>query len=330
MLETDFFENKADKNGLFYWYQRGEKMNTVWLTGDAAVDLIPNESDGYLKCAGGAPANVAVAIARLKGESRFFGRVGNDPLGKFLKQTLESENVDVQHLMLDPLHRTSTVVVDLDKHGERNFTFMVKPSADQFIDVIDIPKFSQGNWLHCCSIALANEPSRTTTLTAMKSMKTAGGFISFDPNLRAELWTNSNEMKEQVLRAIAIVDVVKFSDDELLFLTDTDNLQAGLEVVATMQLPLVIVTMGADGALVVFDGKQKIIKGKVVKPIDTTGAGDAFVGGLLAKLSATNNWRQEKNILEAVKCGNACGAWATTKKGAMTALPTLTSIKMTS
>lgn len=107
-------------------------MNKVWVTGDAVVDLIPEGDAHYLKCPGGAPANVAVAIARLGGNSAFFGRVGNDPMGRFMQSTLNDENVSTEYLLLDKNQRTSTVVVDLDEHSERSFTFMVKPSADQF------------------------------------------------------------------------------------------------------------------------------------------------------------------------------------------------------
>ncbi|NOH81632.1 aminoimidazole riboside kinase [Vibrio sp. RE86] len=297
-------------------------MNRVWVTGDAVVDLIPDTESTYLKCPGGAPANVAVAIARLGGDTAFFGRVGQDPLGRFMKQTLSSENVDTKHMLLDDAQRTSTVIVDLDDSGERSFTFMVKPSADQFLRTEDIPQFNAGEWLHVCSIALANEPSRSSTLTAMKQIKEAGGFVSFDPNLREEVWANPEELKPVVNEAIALADVVKFSDDELMFLTDCDSLEAGLAAIENYNNTLVLITQGAKGALVVFNKEQRLISGQAVKPVDTTGAGDAFVGGLLAKLSQDNEWASTQGIETAVNWANGCGALATTQKGAMTALPT--------
>lgn len=297
-------------------------MNRVWLTGDAVVDLIPDTQATYLKCPGGAPANVAVAIARLEGRAAFFGRVGHDPLGRFMRQTLAEEKVDTELLLLDQQHRTSTVIVDLDDSGERSFTFMVKPSADQFLQPSDVPQFSAGEWLHVCSIALANEPSRSTTLDAMRQIKAAGGFVSFDPNLRDEVWPNHDDIKPIVNQAIKLADVVKFSDDELMYLTDTDSLQSGLKIIEGYNNTLVLVTQGAKGALVIFDRKQRLIAGQAVKPVDTTGAGDAFVGGLLAKLSQTTDWVNHETIESAVKWANGCGALATTQKGAMTALPT--------
>ena len=298
------------------------------MTGDAVVDLIPNGETNYLKCPGGAPANVAVAISRLGGDSAFFGRVGQDPLGRFMKQVLKDEGVDTQYMLLDEEHRTSTVIVDLDDQGERSFTFMVKPSADQFLQPQDVPAFKQGEWLHVCSIALANEPSRSTTLAAMKAIKTAGGYVSFDPNLREEVWLNPADLKSVVLQAVALADVVKFSDDELLFLTGKSDLQTALSWLNEQyNLPLVVITQGKKGALVVHHNEQQLVTGKPVNPVDTTGAGDAFVGGLLAGLVACDDWHNNDNLLKIIRQANACGALATTAKGAMTALPTETLLK---
>ena len=302
-------------------------MNTVWVTGDAVVDLIPDGENHYLKCPGGAPANVAVAIARLGGQSAFFGRVGNDPLGRFMNQTLSQEQVDSRYLILDNDQRTSTVVVDLDDSGERSFTFMVKPSADQFLQTSDIPNFKQGDWLHVCSIALANEPSRSSTFEAIERIKKAGGNFSFDPNLRPEVWQKPQEMIATVMRAVANADVVKFSEEELTLLTQTNSIEQGLNALKALEIPLVIITQGAKGALVVTKESQTLVSGKVVKPIDTTGAGDAFVGGLLYQLSQTPDWKKAENIALAVECAHGCGALATTQKGAMTALPNQQALK---
>ena len=169
-------------------------MSKIWVTGDAVVDLIPDGENHYLKCAGGAPANVAVGVARLGCEAGFIGRVGLDPLGKFMQETLNVEKVCTDHMILDPTQRTSTVIVGLD-NGERSFTFMVNPSADQFLEVGDLPNFQAGDFLHCCSIALINDPSRSTTIEAIRRVKQAGGFFSFDPNLRDSLWASLEEMK---------------------------------------------------------------------------------------------------------------------------------------
>jgi len=278
----------------------------IWVTGDAVVDLIPDGENHYLRCAGGAPANVAVGVARLGSPSAFIGRVGNDPLGQFMQDTLNAENVNTQHMILDPQHRTSTVVVGLD-NGERSFTFMVNPSADQFLQASDLPPFQQGEWLHCCSIALINNPSREATFEAIRRIKAAGGFFSFDPNLRESLWSSLEEMKTVVMEAVALADVLKFSEEELTLLTNTDSLEK-------------------DGALYHLEGKKDVISGKALQPVDTTGAGDAFVGGLLAGLSQHPNWKENDVLVQIIRQANACGALATTAKGAMSALPNQTQL----
>lgn len=297
-------------------------MNQVWVTGDAVVDLIPEADATLLKCPGGAPANVAVAVSRLLGKSAFFGRVGNDPFGTFMEVTLQKEGVNTERLVKDPEQRTSTVVVDLDDQGERSFTFMVKPSADQFMSVADIPEFKKNEWLHVCSISLANEPSRSSTFEAISRMKAAGGYISFDPNLRDEVWQNPSEIKSVVMKAVELADVVKFSEEELDFLTDSTSMEQGLANIADLNNTLVLVTQGAKGVWRVFENQGVLISGRSVTPVDTTGAGDAFVGGLLAKLSQHEEWSNQQVVDSAIQWANGCGALATTQKGAMTALPT--------
>lgn len=302
-------------------------MNKIWVLGDAVVDLIPDGENHYLRCAGGAPANVAVGVARLGVPAGFIGRVGDDPLGKFMQQTLQAENVCTKQMILDPAQRTSTVIVDLD-NGERSFTFMVNPSADQFLEINDLPNFRAGEWLHCCSIALINEPSRSTTFEAIRRIKQAGGFFSFDPNLRESLWASLDEMKQVVNCVVALADVLKFSEEELTLLTDSDNLDvATAKITAQYPEKLIIITLGKDGAVYHLNGKSEIVAGKALQPVDTTGAGDAFVSGLLAGLSQYQHWREDRDVLvQVIRQANASGALATTAKGAMSALPNRTQL----
>ncbi|MDO9921737.1 aminoimidazole riboside kinase [Glaesserella parasuis] len=297
-------------------------MSKIWVLGDAVVDLIPDGDNHYLRCAGGAPANVAVGVSRLGGEAGFIGRAGNDPLGKFMQQTLQAEKVSTEQMILDPQQRTSTVIVGLDQ-GERSFTFMVNPSADQFLEVNDLPNFQQGEWLHCCSIALINDPSRSTTIEAIRRVKQAGGLVSFDPNLRESLWSSLDEMKKVVNSVVAMADVLKFSEEELILLTNTTNLEdATKEVTSLYPEKLIIITLGKDGAIYHLNGKSQVVAGKALKPVDTTGAGDAFMSGLLAGLSQVSNWKESDAVLvEVIRKANASGALATTAKGAMSALP---------
>ncbi|MGL5948915.1 MAG: aminoimidazole riboside kinase [Aeromonas sp.] len=294
-------------------------MNRVWVMGDAVVDLIPEGKTHYLKCPGGAPANVAVGVARLGGEAAFIGRVGQDPFGQFMQQTLAVEGVNTDYLQQDPHHRTSTVLVDLDAAGERSFTFMVLPSADQFLTRAELPAFAADQWLLTCSIALANEPVRSSCLHAMQAIKAAGGHVCFDPNLRADVWAQPDEMLEVVRQALALADVVKLSLEELQLLTGEPDLHAGLAKICGPQL--VLITKGAAGVTARCGEQLLEWCGRKVTAVDTTGAGDAFVAGLLAALAQTSALPALSALPAILAQAHACGALATTAKGAMTALP---------
>ena len=291
-------------------------MKKIWVLGDAVVDLLPDGEGRLLQCPGGAPANVAVGIARLGGQSAFIGRVGDDPFGRFMAKTLADERVDVKHMRLDPAHRTSTVVVDLDDHGERSFTFMVRPSADLFLEPADLPTFSAGEWLHVCSIALSAEPSRSATFQAMDAIRKAGGYVSFDPNIRPDLWPDENALRRCLEQALQSADVVKLSVEELAFLTGDADVREGLNtLMQRCPARLVLVTQGKEGVIAWHQGAVKHYPATPVQCVDTTGAGDAFVAGLLYGLAAG------QELVPAIALAQRCGALATTAKGAMTALP---------
>ncbi|MGK9175057.1 aminoimidazole riboside kinase [Yokenella regensburgei] len=296
----------------------------VWCLGDAVVDLLPEGEDRLKQCAGGAPANVAVGIARLGGNSGFIGRVGQDPFGQFMHATLREERVNTNYMTFDEARRTSTVVVDLDDHGERSFTFMVRPSADLFLQADDLPLFQQGEWLHSCSIALSSEPSRSTTLLAMQRMREAGGFVSFDPNIRTDLWPDPQVLHRSLDLALEQADVVKLSEEELAFMTASSDLPGGMKTLAArFAIKLLLVTQGKAGVLALFQGDIFHYPGTPVKSVDTTGAGDAFVAGLLWGLAQGGLPQSEPQLAAYLKNAQRCGALATTAKGAMTALPRL-------
>jgi fructokinase len=294
----------------------------VWVLGDAVVDLLPESEGRLLQCPGGAPANVAVGITRLGGNSGFIGRVGDDPFGRFMRHTLQQEQVDVSHMCLDGQHRTSTVVVDLDAHGERTFTFMVRPSADLFLEEEDLPQFAASQWLHVCSIALSAEPSRSTTFAAMEKIKQAGGWVSFDPNIRPDLWQDQDLLHACLDRALRMANVVKLSEDELIFISGSDNLMHGIARITERYQPeLLLVTQGKAGVLAAFQQQFIHFSAKPVVSVDTTGAGDAFVAGLLASLAAKGMPTDIDALEPILTLAQTCGALATTAKGAMTALP---------
>ncbi|MEY1070765.1 aminoimidazole riboside kinase [Escherichia coli] len=294
----------------------------VWVLGDAVVDLLP-ESDGrLLPCPGGAPANVAVGIARLGGTSGFIGRVGDDPFGALMQRTLLTEGVDITYLKQDEWHRTSTVLVDLNDQGERSFTFMVRPSADLFLETTDLPCWRHGEWLHLCSIALSAEPSRTSAFTAMTAIRHAGGFVSFDPNIREDLWQDEHLLRLCLRQALQLADVVKLSEEEWRLINGkTQNDRDICALAKEYEIALLLVTKGAEGVVVCYRGQVHHFAGMSVNCVDSTGAGDAFVAGLLTGLSSTGLSTDEREMRRIIDLAQRCGALAVTAKGAMTALP---------
>ncbi|HGV6730204.1 TPA: aminoimidazole riboside kinase [Escherichia coli] len=294
----------------------------VWVLGDAVVDLLP-ESDGrLLPCPGGAPANVAVGIARLGGTSGFIGRVGDDPFGALMQRTLLTEGVDITYLKQDEWHRTSTVLVDLNDQGERSFTFMVRPSADLFLETTDLPCWRHGEWLHLCSIALSAEPSRTSAFTAMTAIRHAGGFVSFDPNIREDLWQDEHLLRLCLRQALQLADVVKLSEEEWRLISGkTQNDRDICALAKEYEIAMLLVTKGAEGVVVCYRGQVHHFAGMSVNCVDSMGAGDAFVAGLLTGLSSTGLSTDEREMRRIIDLAQRCGALAVTAKGAMTALP---------
>lgn len=294
----------------------------VWVLGDAVVDLLP-ESDGrLLPCPGGAPANVAVGIARLGGTSGFIGRVGDDPFGTLMQRTLLTEGVDITYLKQDEWHRTSAVLVDLNDQGERSFTFMVRPSADLFLETTDLPCWRHGEWLHLCSIALSAEPSRTSAFTAMTAIRHAGGFVSFDPNIREDLWQDEHLLRLCLRQALQLADVVKLSEEEWRLISGkTQNDREICALAKEYEIAMLLVTKGAEGVVVCYRGQVHHFAGMSVNCVDSTGAGDAFVAGLLTGLSSTGLSTDEREMRRIIDLAQRCGALAVTAKGAMTALP---------
>ncbi|MFX4311870.1 aminoimidazole riboside kinase [Enterobacter sp. 63] len=298
----------------------------IWTLGDAVVDLLPLSDMQYQACAGGAPFNVAIGTARLNCQSGFIGRVGDDAFGHFLKKTLCSAGVSVESMQMDPHHRTSTVLVSLNNHGERGFTFLTNPSADQFLTPEALPDLRAGI-LHFCSLALVAEACRNTLITAIRKIKQSSGLLSFDVNLREQMWSDKQKMREVVHHFARQVDVLKLSEEEWYWLADTHDFSLALDFIKTLPARLKVVTYGAQGAMILRDDMVIHFNGYLVDSVDTTGAGDAFLTGLLAYVAQTGMPQNLEQIKDAMTQASACGALATTQKGALTALPDSQTLK---
>ncbi|MGA4658849.1 aminoimidazole riboside kinase [Citrobacter braakii] len=292
----------------------------IWTLGDAVVDLLPLSDMQYQACAGGAPFNVAIGSARLGCQSGFIGRVGDDDFGHFLKKTLSDSGVSTESLQLDNQHKTSTVLVSLGCSGERGFTFLTDPSADQFLTPDALPDFSD-DILHFCSLALVAKTCRETLVTAISHVKQHGGLLSFDVNLREQMWLDKHEMVEAVRHFSSQVDILKLSEEEWYWITGTHDFTLALDSLKALPAQLKVVTYGAQGAMVLWRDSVIHFNGYTVDSVDTTGAGDAFVAGLLAWIAHSGMPQSVEQLRQSIAQASACGALATTCKGALTALP---------
>lgn len=307
-------------------------MKGVLTLGEVLIDFIPLDNNiTYQKNPGGAPANVAAGVSRLGGKAGFLGKVGDDALGRYLKTVLEGFNVSTENMLFTKEAHTGIVIVTLDEKGERSFEFYVNPSADRLLSEDDIKEEMFDNYgiLHFGTISMIDEITKKATLKAVNIAKNKGITISFDPNLRLNLWESEEMAKETVFSILPLVDILKVSDDEVKFLTDSDNIEEGLKKLAAYGVKLVLVTLGKDGVVLNFNGVVEKVDGYSTQVVDTTGAGDAFVAGMLYSISSSERKLNELTIEDIkyfAKIANVCGSYAVSKKGAMSALPTLNEV----
>lgn len=274
---------------------------------------------------GGAPANLAVAAARLGASTAFIGKVGTDSFGTFLRNTLTENRVDVSGMVTDLHSRTTLAVVALDKFGERTFSFYRDPSADVNLRAEEISEDQLKNtkFLHFGSVSLTTDPARGATLYAAETAKKHGAIISYDPNYRASLWSDEATAVERMLEPLPMVDVLKVSDEELPLLTGTTDLEAGSKILSDKGIALVLVTLGANGAFYRFKGCTGHIPGVKVKVGDTNGAGDTFFGATLAQLARFDRLDDitVQGLEKIIAVSNKAAAITTSRHGAIPAMP---------
>ncbi|XP_058181495.1 probable fructokinase-4 [Rhododendron vialii] len=301
--------------------------------GEMLIDFVPTvsgvslaEAPGFLNAPGGAPANVAIAVARLGGKAAFVGKLGDDEFGHMLAGILKQNGVSGQGILFDQGARTALAFVTLRADGEREFMFYRNPSADMLLtpDELNLELIRSANVFHYGSISLIVEPCRSAHLRAMEVAKEAGALLSYDPNLRLPLWPSAEEARTQIMSIWDKAEVIKVSDIELEFLTGSDKIddESALSLWHD-NLKLLLVTLGEKGCSYYTKNFRGTVDGFHVKSVDTTGAGDSFVGALLCKIVADRSvLEEEAKLREVLRFANACGAITTTKKGAIPALPT--------
>ncbi len=314
------------------------KKYDVTALGEILIDFTfaGKNADGknvYEENPGGAPANCVAAVSKLGGKGAFIGMTGRDSFGEDVRKVLQSINVDTSGMRYTDKQHTTLAFVSLAPSGERTFSFCRNPGADTQLTAsdLDASQLSDTTFLHVGSLSLTDEPSKTAELAAIDTVKKAGGYISYDPNWRANLWHGRTDAIDLMKSIFRFADMVKVSEEELALLYGKDISYAdGAKEILANGAKLVLVTLGSKG---VFYASADNISGTLsvpdVKVVDTTGAGDSFTGGLLYRLT-----RREKpftftkaEIEQDIAFANAVASLCVTKRGAIPALPLLEDVK---
>lgn len=319
-------------------------MPAVISFGEALVDFtaletgVPlAEASGFHKHAGGAPANVAVGLSRLGVSAGFVGKVGRDPFGRFLAQTLKSEGVDLRGLEFTTEARTGLAFIALGEDGERDFSFYRHPGADMFYRPEDMdPTLLQGGVVfHFGSLSLSTEPAVSAAWAWIQEARIADLKISFDPNLRLELFSSPDQAREVILQAARRADWIKLSGAEFHFLTGQEpdpehpgQIRAAVRNLFQDRPELLVITLGGDGCLALTPEFDLIEPGFQIEAVDTTGAGDAFTAGLLAGLIGSPQTPPDPaRLANILREANAAGALTTTGYGVIPALPSRSEVE---
>ncbi len=304
--------------------------NMITALGEILIDYTPQGKSEtgmqlFEQNAGGAPANVCVAISKLGKKAAFIGKVGDDLQGHFLIDTLNKQNIDTRNVIIDDYHFTTLAFVSLSESGERSFSFARRPGADTQLkkEEINLELLKETKIFHFGSLSLTDNPSREATFFAIDNAKAQGAIISYDPNYRKPLWQSEELAIEYMRMPINKVDIIKISDEECKLITGEADPYIAVEFLLDY-VKIAVVTLGKDGAIFGFNGVAKQVEGfKVDKVADTTGAGDAFWGGFLYSLSSYQfDSITFEEIEQCVIFGTATASLCIEKFGAIPAMPT--------
>ena len=279
---------------------------------------------------GGAPANVAVAAAKLGAEAAFVGCVGEDAFGALLRDTLVRFGVSADGLQTAKGASTTLAVVTVDARGERSFSFCRKPGADTRIDMEQAKEAVRGTGiLHFGSVSLTDPECREAVVAAVRSAKAAGALITYDPNYRSVLWDSEAEAVFQMRAVLPLCDIVKISDEETMLLCGVKEPAAALEKLMTLGVRLAVVTLGAKGAMWRFGELTGQVPGCPVKVADTNGAGDTFFGAFLSRIAVHGglDGLTEDDLNSYVRFANKAASITTSRPGAIPAMPTLQEVQ---
>lgn len=315
-------------------------MRRLFAIGEALIDFMPTVTDTALKDVeqfsrqvGGAPCNVACTVQKLGAQAEMITQLGNDAFGDIIVETLQNIGIGTGYIKRTNEANTALAFVSLKADGQRDFSFYRKPSADmlyeaQNIEDIDMGK---GDILHFCSVDLVDSPMKQAHLAMVEKFEQQQGTIVFDPNVRLPLWDNEEDCRNAILTFIPKAHVIKVSDEELEFITGEHDESKAIASLFVGHVEAVIYTQGAKGASIYLkDGTVKHHEGFKVKAIDTTGAGDAFIGAVISQILTHQDMSIERLFKQQGEAilhfSNLVAAKVTTKYGAIDSIPTLDEI----
>lgn len=273
--------------------ERVNDMKKLMAIGEALIDFIPEETGkpikevcGFQPAVGGAPANVCGAFSKLGGNASMITQLGKDPFGDKIIEEFEKYNIDCSYIQRTGKANTALAFVALKEDGNREFSFYRNPSADMLLDAKVLQKewFSDAYALHFCSVALSSQPMKEAHEAAIAYTLENQGLISFDPNLRLALWEDLDQLRNVILEFLPKAHILKISDEELEFITGKTKMEEALPQLFVGNVQLILYTQGAAGASAYTKEQNAFSASKPVKAVDTTGAGDAFIGSFLYQL----------------------------------------------
>ena len=313
------------------------KPYDVVALGEVLIDFTPagkseNGNPIFERNPGGAPANVLAALSNFGKKTGFLGKVGTDMFGDYLKGVLQDHGIDTAGLLQTSKYNTTLAFVQLDEKGDRTFSFYRNPGADLMLYPYEVNKemISNCKVFHFGSVSMTGNPAREATLSAAAYAKSLGKIVSYDPNLRELLWENEVEARKYMLEGMPFADILKISEEELYFLIGETSLESGAKLLQEQfDIAFVVVTRGALGCYYRMGDVDGYAKAYAVQTVDTTGAGDAFTAGLLNQLidkGLNLTGLSKADLEECIVFATVVGSLATTKKGAIPAMPIMEAV----
>ena len=305
-------------------------MNTLCAIGEALIDFIPDQQGrlkavtSFQRAAGGAPANVAGTVCRLGGKAKLLTKLGQDAFGDYLLDQMQESGIDTSQILRSSHYDTALAFVSLNAAADRDFKFYRRTAADLQYAPEDVPEqvLDDCSILHFCSVSLVESPMKYAHKKLIDLALANKKRISFDPNLRLSLWDDEEACQNAIREFLPCADILKLSDDEIAFITGCDTIEEALPALFSGRCEYVLYTMGKHGArLYRRNGTCLEVAGIPIHTVDTTGAGDSFIGAFLFCLLADDvtdlQGLDKDHLLAYLSFANAYAACMASRKGAL-------------